>query len=513
MEDLSYVFLLFLPILLFHLLKLRSSRPSLSSPPSCGRPLPIVGHLHLIKDPLQQALTELGSRHGTIYSLRLGSRSCVVVSSPSAIEECFTKNDVVLANRPRTVAGDRLTYNYSTFAFSPYGHTWRVLRRLSVVEMFSSNRLQNSAALRQEEIRVFVRELAKLCKSEWQKVDLNYLFSAYGFNLIMRQIAGSRCVAEEEICGKLGPENVKRIRGLFFSSVNFGVCDFFPFLRWIGYKGVEKKIISLHEKRDTYLQGLIDEFKGRDNNGFPEKPSRILIETLLSLKESEPEFYTNDIIKSLLGTMIIAGTETSAVTMQSAMSLLLSHPDELNKLRQEIDANIGHNRLINEADLPNLPYLRCIINETLRLHTTVPLLLPHYSSEQCTVGGYTIPKDTTLLVNAWGMHRDPQVWDEPHHFKPERFHCMNLEKEISYKFVPFGVGRRTCPGAGMAMRTISLALGAFVQCFEWKMVSELAQGVHSKSSPGVILPMPNHLEAFCSPRHEAADLLQQLCSS
>lgn len=201
--------------------------------------------------------------------------------------------------------------------------------------------------------------------------------------------------------------------------------------------------------------------------------------------------------------MIIAGTETSAVTIESAMSLLLSNPNALCNLIQEIDGNVGHERLISDSDLPNLPYLRSVANEALRLYPPVPVILPHYSSEDCVVEGYTIPKNTILLVNAFWTHRDPNVWDEPEKFRPERFLAMDMEKE-GYKFVPFGMGRRACPGAGLGLRTIMLAVGAFVQCFEWEKVPEhvdLDMNWKDKAKP---------LEAICSPRQQAIDILSQL---
>ncbi|KAL0368964.1 UNVERIFIED_CONTAM: cytochrome [Sesamum calycinum] len=412
MENLSYYALLILPFLFLIILKQYSSHQPHNSPPS-PRALPLIGHLHLIKNSLYLSLASLSSRYGPILSLQLGSKSVVVVSSPSAIEECFTKNDIVFANRPKSVAGDRLTYSYAVFAWSPYGHFWRTLRRLSVVELFSSHSLQNSAKIREQEIYVLLRALQRVCKNGRQRVDLHYLVSAYSFNHMMRAVAGKRCVGEEDVASEVGKEAVKRIRGTFFSSLSLGICDFFPVLRWIGYKGVEKNLKLLHKKRDEFLQSVIDESRGRKEVSR-DKKERVLIETLLSLQASEPEFYTDDVIKSIVLIMFIAGTETSAVTIEWAMSLLLKHPEELHKLQQEIDNNIGHDHLINDADLAKLPYLRCIVNETLR---------------------------TILIVNAWATHRDPNIWEEPDKFNPGRFQALEMERE-AWKFVPFGMGRR-----------------------------------------------------------------------
>ena len=170
-------------------------------------------------------------------------------------------------------------------------------------------------------------------------------------------------------------------------------------------------------------------------------------------------------------TMLVGGTDTTTTTLEWAMSLLLNHPEVLKKVKAEIDSQVGCGRLLNDSDFAKLPYLRCVINETLRLYPPQPLLLPHFSSEDCIVGGFHIPRGTILLVNAWFMHRDPNLWEEPTKFKPERFEATNGERE-GFKNIPFGIMRRACPGAGMGTRVISLALGALIQCFDWERVGE-----------------------------------------
>ena len=144
--------------------------------------------------------------------------------------------------------------------------------------------------------------------------------------------------------------------------------------------------------------------------------------------------------------MFIGGTDTTATTLEWTMSLLLNHPEILKKNKVEIDSQVGHGRLINDLNIAKLPYLRCVLNETLRLYPTSPLLLRHFSSTDCTVGGYHIPQGTILLVNVFFMNRDPKVWEEPTMFKQERFEVIRGEKE-GFKFIPFGIGKRACPGA------------------------------------------------------------------
>ncbi|CAI9752878.1 unnamed protein product [Fraxinus pennsylvanica] len=190
------------------------------------------------------------------------------------------------------------------------------------------------------------------------------------------------------------------------------------------------------------------------------------------------------------------------------MSLLLNHPQVLKKAREEIDTHVGFNRLVEEQDLPKLQYLHCIILETLRLFPSVPMLVPHESTEDCKVGGYNIPKGTMLLINAWAIHRDPTVWDDPVNFKPERFEKMEVE---THKLLPFGMGRRACPGSGLAQRMIVLALRSLIQCFEWERIS--AEKIDLSEGHGITLPKAKPLEAMCRRRDAMVNVLQELASN
>ena len=193
--------------------------------------------------------------------------------------------------------------------------------------------------------------------------------------------------------------------------------------------------------------------------------------------------------------LILAGTDTSAATLEWAMTLLLNHPEVLKKAKAELDIQVGKERLMEESDLPKLPYLQNIIFETLRLFPVAPLLVPHMSSDYCQIGGFDIPGGTLLLINAWALHRDPQVWEDPTSFLPERFD--NGERE-NYKLVPFGLGRRACPGAGLAQRVVGLALGSLIQCYEWKTIGDTT--IDTTEGKGLTMPKLEPLEAMCKAR-------------
>lgn len=191
--------------------------------------------------------------------------------------------------------------------------------------------------------------------------------------------------------------------------------------------------------------------------------------------------------------MLLAGTDTSSVTVEWAMSALLNHPDKLEKARAEIQNAVGTDRLIDESDLHDLPYLQNVISETMRLFPAAPLLVPHEASADCKIAGYDVPLGAILMVNAWAIQRDPHVWDDPESFKPERFEEGG---EVGPpKLLPFGMGRRSCPGSGLAHRVVGLALGSLIQCFEWERVDERLLDLSEGS--GASMPKMVPFEAKC----------------
>lgn len=206
--------------------------------------------------------------------------------------------------------------------------------------------------------------------------------------------------------------------------------------------------------------------------------------------------------------LLQAGSDTSSVTLEWAFSHLLDNPEILKTAQTEIDNQVGQECLIDESDLSRLPYIRCIINETLRMHPAAPLLVPHFSSEECKVAGYRVPRGTVLLVNAWGIHHDPKVWEEPEKFNPDRFIGFEGVKE-GCKFIPFGSGRRGCPGENLAIHVIGLALGSLLQCFEWdkpnREIIDMSEGTGFTLSPKV-----QPLLAKCSPRPHMVRLLSEI---
>ena len=256
--------------------------------------LPIIGHLHLLRKPLHRSLAKISDRYGPVLLLQFGSRPVLLVSSPSAAEECLTRNDIVFANRPRLLAGKHLGNNYTNLTYASYGHHWRNLRRIATVEILSSHRLQTLAHIRADEVRSLLRRLARRSAQD-QAVEIKPLLFELMMNNMMRMIAGKRYYGENVDEGEAG-----KFEEMVSDTLRLGgttnISDFVPLYRWIRGRGYEKSLIELQKKRDGLMQGLIEENRKRSNPN--EKKN--MIEDLLSLQESDPEYYTDDIIRGLM---------------------------------------------------------------------------------------------------------------------------------------------------------------------------------------------------------------------
>ncbi|XP_030537799.1 cytochrome P450 81Q32-like [Rhodamnia argentea] len=504
--EIEAFFFCFLIFIISYFLTNQLLRQNKNLPPSPSYCLPIIGHLHLFKKPIHRAFADLAHRYGPVLSMRFGSRPVILISSPSAAEECFTRNDVVFANRPRLLAGKHLGYNYTTLTWAPYGDHWRNLRRMASEEILSSHRLQMSYSIRVEEVRSLVGRLLRASESkEFGTGEMKTLFFELTLNVMMRMVAGKRYYGEKSEEFEEARKFKEIVADTFQLSGATNMVDFLPVLKWLDMNSTERKQVILQEKRDRFLQNLIEEQRSTRRLSTSEAASRTMIGVLLSRQEAEPEYYTDGIIRGMIQVMLTAGTDTSAGTMEWALSLLLNNPEALAKAQAEIDAYTGRDRLIEESDLAELPYLQGIVTETLRMYPAAPLIPPHESSEECTVGGFQVRRGTMLLVNIWAIQNDPKLWAEPGKFMPERFQGLGIESNLGFTMSPFGAGRRRCPGEALANRMVSLALGTLIQCFDWKRTGE--EMVDMTEGAGLTMPKAQPLVVKCRPRKAVSHLL------
>ncbi|KAJ3694110.1 hypothetical protein LUZ60_009590 [Juncus effusus] len=389
--------------------------------------------------------------------------------------------------------------------FANNGPYWRSVRQIAAVELLSTQRLPAWSYTRAGEVKDLVYRLFKSYKSYeksngYRKLDLKNELFKLSMNVMIVLIGGKRFFGEnienfEEI--KMYREVVE---DWFKLSGAANVEDFIPFLRILDLNGVMSKMRRLTDLQDEMIQKLIDEHR-RVRVG----KSKTMIDRLLELQKSDSEKFSDFVIRNISITLLLGGTETTANTLEWAMALLLNNPDIFDKAKLEIETHVGNNRLIQDSDMANLPYLNCIILETLRLYPSGPLLAPHESREEISLGGYEIPKGTMLLVNIYQIQRDPKNWEDPAKFKPERFENGDAAEKWMR---PFGMGRRRCPGEALAMSGMGIMLGTLIQCFDWEKMGE--ELLDLTEGPGLSVPMATPLQVLYRPRQTMMKLFSEL---
>ncbi|MBA0623643.1 hypothetical protein Godav_009094, partial [Gossypium davidsonii] len=286
-------------------------RPTSGNLPPSPPALPIIGHLHLLKEPFHRTLHQLSQKYGPILLLQFGTGKVLIVSSASAAEECFTKNDIIFANRPQMLAGKHLNYNYSTIGLAPYGDYWRNLKRLTTVELFSTSRLAMFASIRQEEVQLLLKELFLASTRKPAKVELSSKLMDLVFNIILRMLAGKRYYGKDVVDKKaMEFRDIMKEATELHGSTNLN--DFFPVLQLVDFQGVERKMKGTMKKLDKFLEFLLEEHREmradstHQSSGSYDASNKAtkttLIDVMLSLQQTEPEFYTDETIK---GTILV----------------------------------------------------------------------------------------------------------------------------------------------------------------------------------------------------------------
>lgn len=173
---------------------------------------------------------------------------------------------------------------------------------------------------------------------------------------------------------------------------------------------------------------------------------------------------------SRLQDIFIAGIETTATTIEWGIAELIKNPTVMKKTQEEVRRVVGKKSKVDEEDIQQMNYLMCVIKETFRLHPATPTLLPRESYASSNVGGYQIPCKTMLLINAWAIQRDPELWIQPEEFIPERFIGKAIDfKGQDFEFIPFGSGRRICPGMSFGLATVEYAMANLLYWFDWEL--------------------------------------------
>ncbi|KAL5823826.1 hypothetical protein ACOSQ4_021726 [Xanthoceras sorbifolium] len=463
---------LILFLLLCFLFRQDGHRRNLNLPPGPS-PWPIIGNLNLMGPLPHQSIHSLSKKYGPIMQLRFGSFPVVVGSSIEMAKYFLKTNDLNFATRPITSSGKYTTYNCSNIVWAPYGPYWRQARKIFLVELFSAKRLESFEYIRIEETKAF---LHGLYKSSCKPITLRDHLADLSLNVISRMALGKKYTDESENEITTPEEFKEMIEELFLLNGVLNIGDFIPWLEFLDLQGYIKRMKSLMKKLDRFYEHVLGEHEARGRLLKDNYVAKDMVDVLLQLAE-DPNLevkFERDQIKALIQDLLAGGTESSAVTLEWAMSELLKKPEIVNKATEELDRVIGRNRLVEEKDIVNLPYINVIVKEVMRLHPVAPMLVPRVAREDCKVAGYDIPKNTRLIVNVWTIGRDPTVWENPNEFCPERFIGKDIDvKGHDFELLPFGTGRRMCPGYSLGLKVLQSSLANLLHCFAWKLEGDM----------------------------------------
>ncbi|KAL8155952.1 hypothetical protein AgCh_001124 [Apium graveolens] len=446
--------------------------------PPGPRGWPVIGNVFDLENgiSLHRGLAALKQEYGPVVWLNLGSVNIMVILSATAAEELFKNHDLSFVDRFNNHTMASHDYYKSSMALGAYSVYWRVLRRICTVELFSNRRISEQVLVRKK----CVDSLLLWIENEVEKganceIEVMSFVFPTAFNLI-GNLTLSRDLMHPH--SEMASEFYTALSG-FAECIGLpNISDLFPWLRWLDLQGLRKRMDKDLGKAMQIVSGFVDErVKQWQHEEGRATEQRDFLDVLLHFEgngKDEPAKLSRHQITIFLLDMFIAGTDTTSATTEWAMCELLQNPESMKTIKAELGRVVGANKKLDESDIDNLPYLRAVVEETLRLHAPAPLTLPRKAVQDTNFMGYFIPKDTQVLVNAWAIGRDEETWEDALSFKPERF----LESSIGYRrqkseYIPFGAGRRICPGLPLANHKLPLILGSLLHSFDWELGTEI----------------------------------------
>ncbi|EXB54226.1 Cytochrome P450 76C4 [Morus notabilis] len=439
--------------------------------PPGPRGIPILGNLLQLGPRPHESLHEMAKLYGPLMTLRLGSVTTVVASSPDMARELLHNHDQVFANRPIPDSVTAQPNHQGTLAWVPGDHRWRNRRRICSSQLFTAQRLDILQHFRHRKVEQVLGHIRKHCDAA-TPVDIGSLSFAATLNLMSNTI-----FSVDIIDAEFG--TAQEFKDVVWSIMEYAgkpnLSDYFPALKRFDLQRVKLSVrvsyLRLHEIFDEIIAQRL-EAREKDKKSRHEDFLDVLLD---QSDENSPEA-----IKPVIMDLFIAGSDTSGSTTEWAMAEVLRKPKVLQKAQKELEEVIGSStqQRIKESDIDRLPYIQAIVKETLRLHPAAPLLLPYIAANDVVVNGYTIQKGNQLLVNAWSIGRNPKYWQDPLTFSPERFLGSSVDyRGRDFEYIPFGAGRRICPGLPLANRMVTLLLASLLHSFDWK----LPEGITSEN--------------------------------
>ncbi|KAF4362227.1 hypothetical protein F8388_008111 [Cannabis sativa] len=438
-------------------------------PPGPWR-LPFLGNLHQLLGPFpHHTLRDLAQKHGPFMYLKIGQVPTIVVSSPEYAKEVMKTHDISFASRPKTLVAKTVSYDSTDISFAPYGEYWRELRKICLQELLSPSRVKTFYPIREEEAFNIVKDIASKVGSP---INLSKMTRRLSYSITSRAAFGNKSNDHDEFISIM-EEIVKLSGGFAFGDVfpSLSFLDWYNFSKFNHYKLraaiIVERIIKLHTDQDK-------EIKSSTKKSGEEED---LVDVLLKFHKSEDHHkftLTRDNLKAIIFNIFGAGSDTSATTIDWAMAEMMRNPRVMKKAQDEVRQVFDEKGLVDESSINEMKYLKSVVKETLRLHPPVAMLIPRESREKCEINGYEIPTKTRIIVNAWAIGRDSKHWIEPESFVPERFVDSSIDfKGNNFEYIPFGSGRRICPGISFGLINVELPLAFLLYHFDWNLPNGL----------------------------------------
>ncbi|KAL8262717.1 hypothetical protein R6Q59_024066, partial [Mikania micrantha] len=432
--------------------------------------IPLVGHIHHLVGGLpHRTLRSISQKLGPIVHLQLGQVSTITQA-----------------------------HRYGDLLVPPERHSLFSLRRLleaNAEDMchgaLSAKKVQSFRSVREDESQNLIESVAK---QRFDVVNISQMIFTM-INAIIWKITFGTGYNDQ-------PMLLRLIQDATELTIGFGVSDLYPSISVLPLiTGTRNKLLKVQKKIDAMLNSIIlDHQKRRVHEQISKHDNEDIVDVLLRLKDDDGlEFpLAFDNIKAVILDMFAAGSDTSAVTTEWVMSELMKNPRVMKKLQHEVRHALKGKTTIHESDIQQLDYLKLVIKETLRLHPPGPLLLPRECRENCEIGGYHISPKTRVVINSWMIGRDPDYWINPEKFIPERFSESSLSMTgTDFEYLPFGSGRRMCPGMTLGLANIELPLVKLLYHFDWQLPK--GENIDMSESFGATLKRKNNLFLVAHP--------------
>ncbi|KAK6129760.1 hypothetical protein DH2020_036497 [Rehmannia glutinosa] len=395
-----------------------------------------------------RSFRHLAEQFGPIMLLKLGEVPTIVISSPEIAKQMLKDNDPHFAGRPESIAVKIMWYDYKNIVFSPYGNYWRQMRKICVMELLGAKSVRSFGSIRNDEVSGLIKSIRL---SSGKPINLTEKISSLISSITCRAAFGKVCKDRDTL--------TKLMKEAFRMAAGLEIADLFPSSKIISTLSWSKmRLVKMRRKLDVILDAIINEHK--ENLGNGEFGNEDLVDVFRRIQKSgELEFpIGNDNIKAVIYDMFAAGTETSSTTIDWTMTELMRNPRVMAKAQAELQLSLE-------------------------------------LEEEREINGYTIPAKIRVMVNVWGMQRDPKYWTNPGNFEPERFENQALDfVGGDFQYLPFGSGSRMCPGMTFGLANIELPLAQLLYSFNWKLPGGVkTEDLDMIENPGVTAARKNKL--------------------